>query len=75
MAQWLRALAALAEDPGLVPSTQMVAHKLTVTPVDLVPSSGLDGNCMNTVHNYMQTHKYMKANGQAHKIKKIKINL
>ena len=26
LAQWLRVLAALAEDPGLVPSTHMLAH-------------------------------------------------
>ena len=26
MAQWLRALAALAEDPGLVPCIHVVAH-------------------------------------------------
>jgi len=27
MTQWLRALVALAMDPGLVPGTYMVAHK------------------------------------------------
>jgi hypothetical protein len=26
MAQWLRALAALPEDPGSIPSTHMTAH-------------------------------------------------
>ena len=33
MAQWLRALAALAEDLGSILSTQLEAQRPTVTPV------------------------------------------
>jgi len=32
MAQWLRALNALPEDPGSIPSTHMVALTVTPTP-------------------------------------------
>lgn len=38
MAQWFRALTDLPEDLGLVPSTQVVAHKYLYDPA---PSSGL----------------------------------
>lgn len=44
MGQRLRALAALTDDWGLIPSTQTVTHKTiyaTPDPVDLIPSSGL----------------------------------
>jgi len=42
VAQWLRALASLPEDPGSVPSTHMAAHNSLQTPVaeDLTPSHG-----------------------------------
>ena len=44
MAQWLRALAALAEDTGSVPSTYMEAHiHLTPVPDDPTPSSDFHG--------------------------------
>jgi hypothetical protein len=33
MAQQLRALAALPEDPGLIPSTHTAAHKASISPV------------------------------------------
>jgi hypothetical protein len=45
--RWLRALAALAENKSLVPSTHLVAHNSTLpltieslTPSDPIPSSG-----------------------------------
>ena len=42
MAQQVRALAALAEDPDLAPSTHMEAHNhLIPAPGDPAPSSGL----------------------------------
>ena len=44
MVQWLRALAALAEDPGSVPSTYMEAHiHLILFPDDPTPSSDFHG--------------------------------
>jgi hypothetical protein len=42
MAQWLRVLALLLEDPGSIPSTHVTADNcLTSVPGDLVPSSDL----------------------------------
>lgn len=41
MAQWLRTLAILLEDPGLILSTQMVAHTVTLVPRDPMSSFGL----------------------------------
>jgi hypothetical protein len=45
-AQWFRALATLAEDPGSIPSTHRLAQKPSVTPVseDPMPSSVLYWN-------------------------------
>lgn len=42
-AQWLNSLAALPEDPRSIPSTNMVANKLSVTPIlrAPTPSSGI----------------------------------
>lgn len=65
-ARWLRALRILPEDPGLVPSTHMAAlNHLTPVLGDLMPSSGLQGNCMHMVHRntYRQntdTHKLIQ---------------
>lgn len=59
IAQWSRALAALREDSGSVPSTHMVGNNHPV-PRDLVPSSG---------HMYV-VHKYARNNNTP----KIKIN-
>jgi hypothetical protein len=39
MAQWLRALIALTEDPGSIPSTHMMVHNHAPVPGDLMPSS------------------------------------
>lgn len=46
MAQQLRVLAALTEDPGSLPSTHMAAYFNCPSPVseDLTPSSGLHGH-------------------------------
>lgn len=41
MAQRLRALNALTEGPGSIPSTHMAAHPLTAGTGILMPSSGL----------------------------------
>ena len=51
MVQWLRALAVLPEDPGSIPSTHMVANKLSVT---LPPH----GHCMCVIS--AQTYMYKK---------------
>jgi hypothetical protein len=46
MALQVRALAALAEDLGLLPSTHVVAHKLSVIPVSEAPK------CTHKVHRH-----------------------
>ena len=64
MAQQLRALAALAEDPGLVASTHMVTQPMTPAPVDEAASNGpLRAHvCMHAhgthVHIHTSTYKY-----------------
>lgn len=52
MAQWLRSLVALPEDPGWVPRPNMAANNWTLTPVpeDLMPTSGSCELCMKMVH-------------------------
>ena len=55
-------LAAFLENSGLVSSTHIRAHKLSVTPVleDLMPTSGLYGHCSCMVHRQMQIkYSYM----------------
>ena len=55
MAQWLRALAALSEDPGLIPSIHMVAHDhIYVTPAtgDQMLSSGCCGHYRHIAHRH-----------------------
>lgn len=66
--QQLRAPAVLADDPGSSPSTHMVAHKPSVTPVPkhLTSSPSSHGHCTHMVHRC--THR--KKNTQVHKIKK-----
>ena len=56
MSGWLRALAALAEDPGLVPSTCMAAHNHLYVQFqgDLMPSSCLCGHWHAHGVQYMQ---------------------
>ena len=49
MAQWLRAPAALLEDPSLIPRIHTVAHNSlpSAVPGDPMPSSGITGTlCM-----------------------------
>lgn len=57
MAQQLRAFAALAEDPGLIPSIHTVANKPLVisVPEDAMSSSGLCKHCVQVVHRNMWT--------------------
>jgi L-lactate utilization protein LutB len=55
MAQWLKALAGLLEDPGLAPSTHMVAHNCNSSARDPMPSSGLCGHCMLVMNIHMQS--------------------
>lgn len=52
MSQCLRALAALSEDVGSGPSTQVAVP--TVGNRDLITSSGLYGHCMHVVHVHRQ---------------------
>jgi hypothetical protein len=54
LAQWLRELAALPEDLGLVPSTCMADSQMSViaTQEDLTPSSGLHGYCTHVMHTH-----------------------
>lgn len=54
VAPGLRALAVLAGDQGLVPSSNMVAHNPSVTSVseDPTPSSDLCKNCMHVVRRH-----------------------
>ena len=60
MAQWLRALAALPEDPGSIPSTYMTAHNspLSITLVPELPTP---------------SHRHMQANTKTRTIKKKKL--
>ena len=63
IAQWLRALAVLTEDPDSVPSTHMMASSYTLTPVpeDPISSSCLHRHWMLTVcaQPYMEVkHSY-----------------
>lgn len=45
MAQWLKALAALAEDLGLIPRTHVSAHNVCYSsPRDRMPSPDLPGH-------------------------------
>jgi hypothetical protein len=62
-------LVALPEDPGLIPSTHMAAHRhmLTLVPGDPTPSSGFNRHCMHVVH-------ILKCRQNTHK-HKIKVNL
>lgn len=52
MAQKKRTMAALPEDLGWIPSTHIVAHSqlLTLFVGNLMPSSGLLGDCMHVIH-------------------------
>lgn len=68
LAQWLEALAALAEDLALAPRTHRGWLTTTVTPAprSLIPFPGLYG--------YMHTcgeHTYTRAQTHTHKIKQI----
>lgn len=47
-AHWLRAFAAIAEDPGLIPRSYMAAQLLTPVPGVPIPS-GLHRHCMHLV--------------------------
>jgi hypothetical protein len=52
MAQWLKALAALPEDPSSNPSNHMVAH--TYLQWDLLPSSGMSEDSVVIVLVYIK---------------------
>ena len=61
VAQWLKALTVLAEDPGLVPHGRS-SQPVTPVPLALMPSSALQG--------YLQScaaHKLMQACTRTHK--------
>ena len=61
--RWLRrALVALAEDPGLIPSSHMATNNCNSSSGDPMPSPDLFGHCMTWVHlhtcrQYTHTHK------------------
>ena len=66
MAQWLRILVVLPEDPGQIPSTHVVAYSLSVTPVlgDLNPHfASMGANCAHGPQTYIQAKHHI------HKIK------
>jgi hypothetical protein len=56
MAHWLKALASFLEDPGSIPSTQIVVQSVTPVSGNLMPFSDLQGHCMSMV-----AQVYMKA--------------
>jgi hypothetical protein len=58
MAQWLRVLAALSEDPSSVPSAYIKWLTANVTPAsgNPFPSLGLSGHLQAHVHICTQTH-------------------
>ena len=61
MTQWLDVLAALAEDPSLIPSThtgQLTILPLAPTPKDLTPTSGLWRHCTHSAYSYLKTKDY-----------------
>ena len=59
MARGLRALAALPEDPGLIPCTYIIHnHLLTLVPGDLMPSSGLLGHQEHTQYTDIHVSKF-----------------
>lgn len=60
MAQKIRAMTALPEDLGWIPSTHNVAHNqlLTLFIENLMPSSGLLGYCMHAIHTLTCKHSY-----------------
>jgi hypothetical protein len=79
MSQQLKALATLAKDPGLIPSTHLATHDhpfTTSVPSDLVPSSGLQGFCTHMVyiHRHIQDKKKQKKKKNK-KTHRIQINL
>jgi hypothetical protein len=61
MAQWLRGLAALAEDLSSVPSTHVGGSQVPVISAagEPTPSCGLCGHCahMHILYTDMQTYK------------------
>ena len=59
MTQWLDVLAALAEDPSLIPRThtgQLTILPLAPTPKDLTPTSGLWRHCTH-MHTHTKAHE------------------
>lgn len=70
MAQHLRMLAALAEDPGSVHSTDMAfTPSLVPAPGDLMPSESLLRPCKR-VYNMPLYIVYVQVNTQTHTLKK-----
>ena len=62
MAQWLRVLVALPEDPGSIPSIHMAAHDcLTPVPGDLAFSFRHSGR-QNTNAHKIKINKSLKTN-------------
>lgn len=58
MAQWIRVLTALVEDPGSVPSTHIQLPVIPV-PKDLVPSSVSVGPCTYMAYKRTQVIRQM----------------
>ena len=60
MAQHLRTLDALPEDPGSIPSTHIPSSQLAMTPVpkDLMPSSGFYQPLYTCVHTEAGTYTH-----------------
>ena len=63
MAEWLRALAVLSEDPGSVPGNHIRAHNHS-NPEDLMPSSDFCRQCM-----YVVQRLQCRQNTYIHKVK------
>lgn len=55
MAQWLRDLTALAEDPGSVLDTHL--SQSPVAPADPLPISGFHGQLHTDAHTHTQTER------------------
>ena len=64
MAQWLRTLDALPEDPGSSPSTHMETHNYNSSSRDLIPFCGLQRHQTHIIQAYMWAkHPYTAGGG------------
>jgi hypothetical protein len=58
MAQGLRTLAVLPEDPGSIPSTHIAPTTVIIpVPENLISSSGLQGNQAGTWYTYIRAYR------------------